>query len=400
VLTETCPRKCPEPGSSPGAGTDFCERCKVDGLSFTRTLLGSLMTVMVPLLACSAMAEADQSLTPTVDCVVPQGVSATVNKVYFGYTNTGAAVSVPFGDSNEIVPGIQFQGQPTVFNTGTYERVFYAAWNPTAFQSIEWDLNGFAAVADSTTPLCVSGTTGTASDVTTSAATLHGDVNIAGEETTYHFEYGDGNGPDLSTPTETVLTGPQQTVSQPIAGLLPGDTYHFRIVATNSDGTTEGAVATFTTIAPTPSPTTTTVTVQAPSDTVTGPTTTVTGPVLPTAADGTSRFTLVTGTVPVQALAKGARRCSLHVVAGVTVTTSQRANVTAVASAAGIIAAQGRQASSGHPEALVLCLNRHGRRLVRAQGQRFRSLAATLVVRATSGTHTAMATVHLVFRRR
>jgi hypothetical protein len=342
---------------------------------------------MALLLAYTAMAEADPSLTPVVDCVVPQGISATTNKVYFGYTNPGVPVSIPSGPTNQVMPGIQFQGQPTVFNTGTYERAFYAAWNPTPFQSIVWDLNGLAAIANSTTPLCVSGITGTASDVTMNTATLHGDVNIGADETTYHFEYGTGTGPDISTPTETALPGPQQTVSEPIAGLVPGHPYHFRIVATNSDGTTQGALATFTTMAPPPPPVTVTTT-----------TTTVTEPVLPTTGGGTSRLTISTRTVPARTLAKGARRCSLPVVAGVTVTTSQPARVRVIASAAGTIAAQTATTSAHHPVALVLCLNSHGRQLVHAKGHQFRSLAATLAVHATSGTRSAMVTVHAVFR--
>jgi len=115
---------------------------------------------MALLLASATTAAADASLTPVVDCVVPQGIDAQTSKVYFGYTNSGVDVSVPFGDSNQIVPGIQFQGQPTVFDTGTYERVFAASWNPTAFTTLAWELNGLTAIANSATPVCVAGITG------------------------------------------------------------------------------------------------------------------------------------------------------------------------------------------------------------------------------------------------
>jgi hypothetical protein len=394
----------------------------VGTLSFSRLLPGSLLTVMVLLLVGPATLQADQSLMPVVDCVVPQGISATSDKVYFGYTYGGVSMSVPFGDSNQVVPGIQFQGQPTVFNTGTYQRVFYAAWNPTAFQAIAWELNGFSAIANSTTPVCVSGITGTASDVTTSTATLHGDINIAGEQTTYHFEYGDDVGPSISTPSQTALPGPQQTISAPVADLTPGDTYHFRIVATNSDGTTEGALASFDTSAPsappvtttvtapsvtttvTAPPVTTTVTVQTPASATTSPTSTTpttattTEPAAPPAVSGRLRFVAVSADVSAQALTTGARHCSLPVVAGVSVTTSQSAGVTVVASVAGVAVAQGSHASSGRPFVLVLCLNGHGRQLVRAQGRRFRALSTTIALRATSGAQSATVTVHTVFR--
>ena len=343
-------------------------------------------------------------------------------------------------------PGFSFQGQPTVFNTGTYERAFAAAWNPTAFKGLSWDFNGLTAIADSTTPLCVAGITGTASDVTLSTATLHGDVDIGGQGTTYHFEYGNGSG-DVSPPTRTALPGPQETVSEPIGDLGPGNPYHFRLVATNSDGTTQGTLATFTTLAPPPPPTTvtatttvttsttitapattttvttpgpttsvttpgqtTTVTIAGPTTTVTvpGPTTTVTTPARTTTvtvtgtvptAGGTSKLTLTTAAVSDRTLSAGARRCTLRVVAGVAVTTSRSAHVDVVASAPSTIAEDSAHTDAGRPVAFVRCLNARERQLVRALGQRFQSLAATLTIHAESGAQSASATVPAIFRR-
>jgi hypothetical protein len=353
-------------------------------------------------------------------------------------------------------PGFSFQGQPTVFNTGTYERAFAAAWNPTAFKGLSWDFNGLTAIADSTTPLCVAGITGTASDVTLSTATLRGDVDIGGQGTTYHFEYGNGSG-DVSTPTRTALPGPQETVSEPIGDLGPGNPYHFRLVATNSDGTTQGTLATFTTLAPPPPPTTvtatttvttsTTITAPATTTTVTtpGPTTTVTtpGPTTSVTTPGQTTTVTIAGptttvTVPgptttvttpartttvshrdrngphrrrhVEAdahnrrglrphMSAGARRCTLRVVAGVAVTTSRSAHVDVVASAPSTIAEDSAHTDAGRPVAFVLCLNARGRQLVRALGQRFQSLAATLTIHAESGAQSASATVPAIFRR-
>ncbi|MEO7397772.1 MAG: CAP domain-containing protein, partial [Ilumatobacteraceae bacterium] len=93
--------------------------------------------------------------------------------------------------------------------------------------------------------------TGAATAVTQTTATLNGSVNPAGLATTYHFEYG------LTTAYESSTTSPtagSDTVAQAagmaITGLTPGTLYHARMVATNSADTTFGTDIIFTTLAP------------------------------------------------------------------------------------------------------------------------------------------------------
>jgi hypothetical protein len=84
-------------------------------------------------------------------------------------------------------------------------------------------------------------------------ATLGGTVDPAGVLGSYHFEY--GTGPEYGAVTPDVDLGPDivpLTVSAPITALSPGTTYHYRLVATNSHGTVNGADAAFTTPAPPP----------------------------------------------------------------------------------------------------------------------------------------------------
>ena len=93
-------------------------------------------------------------------------------------------------------------------------------------------------------------TTGSATGVTTGASTLNGTVNPAGYETSYHFEYGKTTAYGTSVPVPNAAVASDSTVhavSQTISGLSPGTTYHYRIVATNANGTTDGADETFTT---------------------------------------------------------------------------------------------------------------------------------------------------------
>jgi DNA-binding beta-propeller fold protein YncE len=98
-------------------------------------------------------------------------------------------------------------------------------------------------------------TTGPATDVTADGATLQGTVNPQGTATTYHFDYGTdtayGSATGESDPPETG-TG-DVAASAAISELAPNTTYHYRIVATNPDGSVAGQDQTFTTdpVAPT-----------------------------------------------------------------------------------------------------------------------------------------------------
>jgi alpha-tubulin suppressor-like RCC1 family protein len=107
-----------------------------------------------------------------------------------------------------------------------------------------------SAASNSVTPTTVpTVTTGLASSVTASTATLGGTVLANGLNTTVTFEYG------LSTSygsTATALQSPvsgtgSTSVSAAISGLAGHTIYHYRVVGTNSAGTTNGSDATFTT---------------------------------------------------------------------------------------------------------------------------------------------------------
>jgi len=78
------------------------------------------------------------------------------------------------------------------------------------------------------------------------AATLNGFVNPEGLATTYHFEYGTNTAYGTSTAATSAGSGQAPVpVSAPLSGLTAGKTYHFRVVATNSAGTSKTPDATF-----------------------------------------------------------------------------------------------------------------------------------------------------------
>ncbi len=132
-----------------------------------------------------------------------------------------------------------------------------------------------------------SATTGSASAITSSSATLGATVNANGTDTHVYFLYG----------TNSSLSGAAQTSSQDIgagtsgvpvsaniSGLSAGTTYYFKVMASNSNGTVSGSTANFSTT--TPAPYITSVTPSIPGSTTTLEPFTINGTNLPTAASG------------------------------------------------------------------------------------------------------------------
>jgi hypothetical protein len=102
------------------------------------------------------------------------------------------------------------------------------------------------------TPPIVS--TGAASGVTTTSVTLAGMVDPAGLQTSYEFQLGETAEYGGAQIFGNAGGGAgEEAVATTLSYLVPGVTYHYRVVATSVDGTTYGADRTFTTPA-VPSP--------------------------------------------------------------------------------------------------------------------------------------------------
>ncbi|MEJ7707370.1 MAG: fibronectin type III domain-containing protein [Nocardioidaceae bacterium] len=90
--------------------------------------------------------------------------------------------------------------------------------------------------------------TGSATGVGPDGATLTGTVNPQGAATTYHFEYGISTSyGNATTSSSAGSAATAQDVSAALTGLSPSTTYHYRVVATNTTGTTNGDDRSFTT---------------------------------------------------------------------------------------------------------------------------------------------------------
>jgi len=95
--------------------------------------------------------------------------------------------------------------------------------------------------------------TGPVTAVASTTATLSGTINPNGTATTWYFEYGTSTAYGTKTPAGNGGAGTANTgVSSNLASLTGGTTYHYRLVATSTAGTTNGSDGIFTTQSATP----------------------------------------------------------------------------------------------------------------------------------------------------
>jgi hypothetical protein len=88
--------------------------------------------------------------------------------------------------------------------------------------------------------------TGPAKSITSSKATLTAAVDPEGLSTTYYFQYGTGTNYGSKSSTATLTAGSAAAaVTATISKLKPNTTYHYRIVATNANGGSDGLDSTF-----------------------------------------------------------------------------------------------------------------------------------------------------------
>jgi phosphodiesterase/alkaline phosphatase D-like protein len=97
------------------------------------------------------------------------------------------------------------------------------------------------------TPVAI---TNSAGSITTTSAIIKGTVNANNSLTNVSFQYGltTAYGNTVNAVPDTVNGIINKSVSQTLSGLLANTTYHYRVVAVNAAGTTNGADSIFTTL--------------------------------------------------------------------------------------------------------------------------------------------------------
>jgi hypothetical protein len=206
----------------------------------------------------------DQTFT-TVPLLPLVGPTSAADVTPGGATLT-AMVNPGFGPTVVVFdygPGVGYGSrtlptEPTPADGGEYslstEVTGLAAGTTYHFRAVAINFNGIVEGSDATfsTPDVPTVAGGSAGDVGETTASLSGTVQPGFSPTSYRFEYGTGADLGQSTPAGGLGGGDNgvHPVSAALAGLAPGTTYHYRLVATNTIGTTAGADHTFTTSAP------------------------------------------------------------------------------------------------------------------------------------------------------
>jgi hypothetical protein len=96
-----------------------------------------------------------------------------------------------------------------------------------------------------------SATTGPATVVGSTSATVTGSVNPGGQATTWYVEYGATTSYGSKTTAKSAGSGSSTvSVSADLTGLHVGTTYHYRVTASSSGGTSHGSDGVFTTTVP------------------------------------------------------------------------------------------------------------------------------------------------------
>jgi hypothetical protein len=196
-----------------------------------------------PLADTGAAKDVGQTQATLVAKVTPRGTNTSVRFDLGTSTSYGLQSSSKDIGSGADPVTVEIPVQGLTANT-TYHFRVVATSDGGSVQGADATLKTAAVPAAITAPAA---STGGVSDVQTNAATLTASVNPHGATTTFRFEYGTTTGYGAATGTGTIGASTRTgTVRTRIGNLTAGKRYHYRIVATNSAGTTRGGDRSFT----------------------------------------------------------------------------------------------------------------------------------------------------------
>jgi N-acetylneuraminic acid mutarotase len=197
--------------------------------------------------AATLIASFSATLNGSVD---PHGLTTTVHFQYGTTTNYGSTTSAQSKTGNTY-QNVSANISGLSANTTYHFRIVATNSAGTRYGS-DRTFTTFTATGP---PIVI---TSAATVVASFSATLNGTVDPHGLSTTVHFQYGTTTSYGSTTAAQTKSGNTYQSVAANISGLAASTTYHFRVVATNGDGTRYGNDMVFTTLSATGPPVVTT----------------------------------------------------------------------------------------------------------------------------------------------
>jgi len=176
----------------------------------------------------------------------PDGLTTTVHFQYGSTTSYGSATSMQTQTGNTY-------RNITANITGLMASTTYH-FRIVATNSAGTRMSGdrtFTTLSPTGPPVV---TTNPATLIASFSATLNGSLDPHGLATSVHFQYGPTTGYGLTTAPQSHSGNTYLNISANISSLTANTTYHFRIVASNSAGTSMGGDRTFSTLTATGSP--------------------------------------------------------------------------------------------------------------------------------------------------
>jgi trimeric autotransporter adhesin len=202
----------------------------------TFTTLGATGSPVVVTNSATLIASFSAALNALVD---PHGLTTSVHFQY-GTTTSYGLTTAPQSHSGNTYLNVTANISSLTASTTYHFRI--VATN-TAGSTMGSDRT-FTTLAATGAPVV---TTGSATNLTSSSATLNGSLDPHGLTTTVYFQYGTTTSYGHTTTMQSQTGNSYRNIAANISGLSASTAYHFRIVATNSAGTTFGSDRSFTT---------------------------------------------------------------------------------------------------------------------------------------------------------
>ena len=199
------------------------------------------MTLAKPIVTAE-QAQSTTRVTATVSAQLHPEGSVTTYHVLYGVTGSYGqhtaevpSIAVDFGEEEAISVGL------VGLTPGTTYHYAFVATNSAG------SVTGPDQTFTTAPPTPPTAATGGASNITLTTATVSGTINPEGLETSYEVDLGVDTTYGTSIYGEAGSGTENIGISVSLQDLAPGATYHYRIVAINSDGRAYGADQTFTT---------------------------------------------------------------------------------------------------------------------------------------------------------